>query len=169
MKSFHGIFIVMRRISIGMLLKTISLLPFVIIPNYFRDDVNHVGIGNHKYVVVTSGGSTFHGNKPAATDRQARLDVVIYPDTGRVNPEQTQLVHQIFTAAYSLRGGRSNQNQKSLARMVLQGSYIGTVRAAYLNAKETGVNNLFLTLMGAGAFANPIDWVGDAIKRVKDK
>ena len=53
--------------------------------------------------------------------------------------------------------------------MVLQGSYIGTVRAAYLNAKETGVNNLFLTLMGAGAFANPIDWVGDAIKRVKDK
>ncbi len=138
-------------------------------PQLFQDDVNHVGIGNHKYVVVTSGGGTFHGNKPAATDRQARLDVVIYPDTGRVNPEQTQLVHQIFTAAYSLRGGRSNQNQKSLARMVLQGSYIGTVRAAYLNAKETGVNNLFLTLMGAGAFANPIDWVGDAIKRVKDE
>jgi hypothetical protein len=43
--------------------------------------------------------------------------------------------------------------------MLLDASYQGT----YLATAYAGKNRLFLTLMGGGAFANDVSWIGDAI------
>jgi hypothetical protein len=136
----------------------------------FNNDVFHVGIGNHTNVVVTSGYGTFNGIKPTEFDEQARMNITVDLDTGTIVPEKTQLIHQIFSAAYSLRGTKRKikLNEKTFARMVLQGSYLGNVKAAYLNALQFGPGKLFLTLMGAGAFENKIEWVSEAIKLVEN-
>ena len=50
-------------------------------------------------------------------------------------------------------------------RMVLEAAYEATLCAAVLNARATGNRTVFLTLLGGGAFGNPIEWILDAIAR----
>ncbi|MDU9049961.1 MAG: hypothetical protein Q3M30_14025 [Candidatus Electrothrix sp. Rat3] len=52
------------------------------------------------------------------------------------------------------------------ARLVLEASYEATICAAILNRENTGNNNVYLTLIGGGAFGNEADWIMDSIKRV---
>ena len=51
------------------------------------------------------------------------------------------------------------------ARLVLEASYEATICAAILNCESTGNNNVYLTLIGGGAFGNEADWIIDSIKR----
>ena len=51
------------------------------------------------------------------------------------------------------------------ARLVLEASYEATFHAALLNQQNTGSPELFLTLLGGGAFGNRMDWIVDAIER----
>jgi hypothetical protein len=51
------------------------------------------------------------------------------------------------------------------ATLILEASYEATFCAAILNAKRTGNNRLFLTLLGGGAFGNELAWVAGAIHR----
>ena len=51
------------------------------------------------------------------------------------------------------------------ARLVLDASYEGTLHAARVNAEVTGNRDVFLTLIGGGVFANPVEWILDAIDR----
>jgi hypothetical protein len=51
------------------------------------------------------------------------------------------------------------------ATLVLEASYEATFCAAILNARKTGNNKLFLTLLGGGAFGNENDWIIRAIRR----
>ena len=51
------------------------------------------------------------------------------------------------------------------ATLVLEASYEATLCAAIINAKRTGNNALFLTLVGGGAFGNELDWIMHAIRR----
>ena len=55
------------------------------------------------------------------------------------------------------------------ANMVLEASYEAFFCAAVLNAKATGNNKVFLTLLGGGAFGNPVDWIFSAITRSLEK
>ena len=50
-----------------------------------------------------------------------------------------------------------------LARLVLEGAYEATLRAAALNAERTGNNTAYLTLLGGGAFGNDIGWIIEAL------
>jgi hypothetical protein len=51
-----------------------------------------------------------------------------------------------------------------LARLVLEGAYEATLRAAALNAEKTGNNTAYLTLLGGGAFGNDIGWIIEALR-----
>ena len=49
--------------------------------------------------------------------------------------------------------------------MILDASYEAVLCAAILNAQRTGNNNVFLTLLGGGAYGNKIPWIVDSIRR----
>jgi hypothetical protein len=51
------------------------------------------------------------------------------------------------------------------AKLILEVSYEATFCAAILNANKTGNNQLFLTLLGGGAFGNETPWIMKAISR----
>jgi hypothetical protein len=51
------------------------------------------------------------------------------------------------------------------ASLVLEANYEATFCAAVLNAPRLGSNQLFLTLVGGGAFGNQSDWILGAIQR----
>ena len=53
--------------------------------------------------------------------------------------------------------------------MILEATYEATFYAALLNYERTGCNKLFLTLVGGGAFGNPMPWIIDAIKNALQK
>lgn len=54
------------------------------------------------------------------------------------------------------------------AKLILEAAYEATICAAILNADRTGNNQLFLTLLGGGAFGNNLDWITGAIRRSLD-
>ena len=54
---------------------------------------------------------------------------------------------------------------EQFARLVLEASYEATICSAILNARISGNKQLFLTLLGGGAFGNEIDWIIDSIAR----
>jgi hypothetical protein len=51
------------------------------------------------------------------------------------------------------------------ARLVLDAAYEATLATALLNAEETGNGELYLTLLGGGAFGNPVAWILNSIRR----
>ena len=51
------------------------------------------------------------------------------------------------------------------ARLVLEASYEATICTAILNARTNGNNQLFLTLLGGGAFGNETSWIMESIAR----
>jgi hypothetical protein len=51
------------------------------------------------------------------------------------------------------------------ARLVLEASYEAALGAAILNANQTGNRAVYLTLLGGGAFGNPLDWITDSLER----
>ena len=51
------------------------------------------------------------------------------------------------------------------ARLVLEAAYEATICAGIVNARSTGNNRLFLTLLGGGAFGNDPNWILGAIER----
>ncbi|EMI57744.1 hypothetical protein [Rhodopirellula sallentina] len=55
------------------------------------------------------------------------------------------------------------------ARFILDAAYEATFCAAAINASRTGVNTVFLTLLGGGVFGNDDDWIVGAIERAYAK
>ena len=51
------------------------------------------------------------------------------------------------------------------AKLILEAAYEATICAAILNARANGNNQLFLTLLGGGAFGNETGWIIDSIAR----
>jgi hypothetical protein len=47
---------------------------------------------------------------------------------------------------------------RRFATLILEASYEATICGAILNACSNGVRTVFLTLLGGGAFGNPVDW-----------
>jgi len=59
----------------------------------------------------------------------------------------------------------SPQLWSPFAILVLEAAYEATICAAIINHVGTGNNQLFLTLLGGGAFGNDPDWIMGAIRR----
>ena len=76
------------------------------------------------------------------------------------------LVSQAYCSALPLGySAVSKQAWEPLARLVLEATYRATFAAGVMNAARTGNNKVYLTLVGGGVFANPIDWIVEAITK----
>ncbi len=77
-----------------------------------------------------------------------------------------QLVSQTYCSALPVAySGHAPRLWAEFARLVLEASYEATICTAILNAAKTGNNQLFLTLLGGGAFGNDMAWIMSAIQR----
>lgn len=106
----------------------------------------------------------------AATPEQvdglrAALRVGLHEDVEVTRGPQTgHLVTQLFGSAVPVSySGQSAAAWEPFARCVLQASYEATLWAGVLNATRTGRREVFLTLLGGGAFGNPLPWILDGL------
>ena len=75
-------------------------------------------------------------------------------------------VTQVFCSALPIAyAGGSPGRWEPLARLVLDAAYEATLAAAVPAAVRTGNRTVYLTLLGAGVFGNPVEWVVDALRR----
>lgn len=74
-------------------------------------------------------------------------------------------VSQAYCSALPVAYGRQSDEQwTDLAKLILDAAYEATLCAAVVNASQTGVNTVFLTLLGGGVFGNRDSWITDAIE-----
>lgn len=60
------------------------------------------------------------------------------------------------------------QDCESFARLILEASYEAFFHLAWENARSTGCNKVFVTLLGGGAFGNRAEWITGALQRALD-
>jgi hypothetical protein len=95
-----------------------------------------------------------------------QLRIGIQWDTAVTLGNAQHLVSQAYCSAlpvaYSF---HSSELWADFAKLILEASYEATICAAILNSIKTGNNQLFLTLLGGGAFGNETVWIMKAIYR----
>lgn len=74
----------------------------------------------------------------------------------------TQVLCSAVPVAYS---GFAVEDWEPLGRLILEATYEATFCVAQLQAASRGNPNLYLTLVGGGAFGNRIEWITEAIER----
>jgi hypothetical protein len=103
-------------------------------------------------------------------DLRSRLRIGIQWHTevtlGSSNHAVTQAYCSALPVAYSR---HSSEQWESFAKIILEASYEATLCAGILNAEETGNNKVYLTLLGGGAFGNPMPWIIQAIHRALER
>jgi len=83
------------------------------------------------------------------------------------SPEkECNLVTQAFCSALPVAYSHVDSTSwEPFARLILEGAYEATLHAALLNRELTGSAQVYLTLLGGGAFGNPSRWIIDAMER----
>lgn len=129
---------------------------------YDRGDEDRVSVFLQDGVPVTGGYGDTEKQGHRGTGRQQRLAVYTWPD-GTIDTDKTQVVSQLLTSALCLRDfwheGHINGHIAGAAKMLLNASYLGACASTAASKK----NRLYLTMVGGGAFANPVSWIGRAI------
>ena len=138
------------------------------------DELENTMVGIHSKARVIGG---YHPTK-ADWHSDPNKDEEFEYSTLIVDPEHT--VTQVLTAALSLSGGMGQyyrgeasnapinpEQVEALAKLLLNSSYEGTLLAGIRNAQMGGSRNVFLTMVGSGAFQNNLEWIADAIERMK--
>ena len=78
----------------------------------------------------------------------------------------SHLVSQAYCSALPVSyAGHPPELWQPFASLVLEAAYEATLCAAMLNHEQTGSKQVYLTLLGGGAFGNQTDWIMDAAKR----
>ena len=81
----------------------------------------------------------------------------------------THLVSQSYCSALPVAYSACPPEEwEGFARLILEASYEATLCAALVNARHTGNNRVFLTLIGGGAFGNEPAWILDSLQRALD-
>ncbi len=94
------------------------------------------------------------------------LRIGIQWDTQVTLPECAHVVTQAYCSALPVAySSHADYLWADFSQLVLEASYEATLCAAILNYANTGINKVFLTLLGGGAFGNHDDWIFSAIKR----
>jgi len=97
--------------------------------------------------------------------RQA-LQIGLHWDTQVTLDGASHTVCQAFCSAMPVAYTSHPQERWApLAQLVLEAAYEATICAAILNTDRNQNNQLFLTLLGGGAFGNNRDWIMSAIRR----
>ncbi|MDQ1304711.1 MAG: hypothetical protein QG671_538 [Actinomycetota bacterium] len=103
---------------------------------------------------------------PQRDDLTGLLKVGVQSQTEVTWKDAGHTVTQIFCSALPLSyAGGDPRCWEPLARLVLDAAYEATLAAAVPAAVRTGNRTVYLTLLGAGAFGNPLQWVMDALRR----
>ncbi len=95
-----------------------------------------------------------------------RLRIGIQWDTQVTIEGGGHTVSQVYGSALPV--AYSNQPAalwEGFARLVLEASYEATLGAGVLNALSSGNRQVYLTLLGGGAFGNASEWILDALRR----
>ncbi|MEO1529618.1 MAG: hypothetical protein AAFX06_29705 [Planctomycetota bacterium] len=102
-----------------------------------------------------------------AAETSPIIRIGIHANTEVTDATAPHCVTQAYCSALPISySGVSDRDVEPLARMVLNSAYEATFAAAIINACSAGGSRkLFLTLLGGGAFGNPIEWIIDAIER----
>ena len=82
-----------------------------------------------------------------------------------------QCVSQAYCSALPVSYNRDSDPElwHHFARLVLEAAYEATLLAGVINAaRPHGSKNIYLTLLGGGAFGNRREWITDAIRRALD-
>ncbi|MBB3206194.1 hypothetical protein FHS27_002002 [Rhodopirellula rubra] len=80
--------------------------------------------------------------------------------------DATHKVSQAYCSALPVAYGCGATDQWSpFAQLILDAAYEATLCAGVLNAAQTGVNTIYLTLLGGGVFGNRDSWITRAIER----
>jgi len=99
-------------------------------------------------------------------DLRQRLQIGIQWDTqvtlGDCQHSVTQAYCSALPVAYS---SQSSKQWEPFACLVLEAAYEATLPVASLNAEKNGNRQVYLTLLGGGAFENDSDWIMAAIER----
>lgn len=91
-------------------------------------------------------------------------------DAGVSVSDAEHAVSQVFCSALPVAYSSVREDVwEPFARLVLEAAYEATMICGVLNARRTGNNIVFLTLLGGGAFGNANDWITDAIARAVGK
>ena len=84
----------------------------------------------------------------------------------------THLVSQAYCSAlpvsyYKYCEGcpKDKKDWEEFARLILEATYEATLCAALVNARQTGNNTVFLTLVGGGVFGNKTAWIVESLYR----
>ena len=103
---------------------------------------------------------------PERDDLAGSLKVGVQAETEVTWRDVGHSVTQVFCSALPMSyGGGEQALWEPLARLVLDAAYEATFAAAVGAAARSGNRTLYLTLLGAGVFGNPADWVVDALRR----
>ncbi|MEO1300454.1 MAG: hypothetical protein AAFW75_32735 [Cyanobacteria bacterium J06636_16] len=99
--------------------------------------------------------------------QQLRIGIQWYTQVTLENAKHK--VSQAYCSALPVAYSRyPAQLWETFARLILEASYEATLCAAILNSVNAGTNQLFLTLLGGGAFGNDTDWIMAGIQRALD-
>jgi len=98
---------------------------------------------------------------------RAALRIGVHEDVEITDGAQTgHLVTQAFCSALPVAYSRAAPGQwEPFARLVLEAAYEATLLAGAVNAARTGNREVFLTMLGGGAFGNDLQWIVDAMAR----
>lgn len=85
-------------------------------------------------------------------------------------PDSEHRVSQAYCSGLPVAYGRQPTDAwTDFAKLVLDAAYEATICAGILNASQTGVNTVFLTLLGGGVFGNRDEWIIAAIEQAVAK
>ena len=68
-------------------------------------------------------------------------------------------------SAYCKGCPKDKKDWEEFARLILEATYEATLCAALVNARHTGNNTVFLTLVGGGVFGNTTAWIVESLHR----
>lgn len=81
-------------------------------------------------------------------------------------PGAEHRVSQAYCSALPVAYGRQRTELwTDFAKLILDAAYEATLLAAVINASRTGVNVVYLTMLGGGVFGNDDEWIISAIER----
>ena len=124
------------------------------------------------YALPTPGGLAEINQKLQSLDAAAldevreSLQIGVHWNTQVTLDGVSHTVSQAYCSAMPVAyTGYSPKEWKPFASLILEAAYEATICAAILNKARTGNSQLFLTLLGGGAFGNNLEWIIGALRR----
>ncbi|MFZ4549371.1 MAG: hypothetical protein ACOYN4_18135, partial [Bacteroidales bacterium] len=103
-------------------------------------------------------------------DLKGKLSIGIQWNTEVTISSHKQLVSQAYCSALPVRYSPIHSDYwQEFACLVLEATYEATFYAALENFAKTGIDKVYLTLVGGGAFGNKEEWILDALRKAVSK